>query len=178
MCLLAATLLELSSVSFSTFFGWAITKGPLRLSQSDREHKPPFLDSAVSSRLCCQYTWTACGNTAQVWNDTAQSWMGVWLICQAWEQMCEQEGSVGSGIDYIVKWAEVTAFSQCSILATGLLLSEEALTNKSSHHLGTSDFLKPLLSGFWCRKQVVFTGWLTNVLSSGRQRWCGSFSFF
>lgn len=88
--------------------------------------------------------------------------------------MCEQEGSVASGIDYSIKWTEVTSritvFSKCSILATDLLLSEEALANKSSHHLGTSDFLKPLLSGFRCRKQVVFTGWLTNVLSSGRQR--------
>lgn len=72
-----------------------------------------------------------------------------------------------------MKWTEATsgkAFPQCTILATDLLLPEEALTNKSSHHLGTSDFLNPPLSGVQCRKQVVFSGWLTNVLSSWRQR--------
>lgn len=167
MCLLATTLLRWPfSVGFGAFctsYCWASSVGAL-------EHDQLGLGCAVSSRLCCQCTWSgAVGNRAEVQSDTEQSrsnlahpssltW-NVWTVRMwgKWKLLyCEK------------------AFPQCSILATDLLLPEEALTNKSSHHLGTSDFLKPVVSGVQCRKQVVFTGWLTNVLSSRRQRWCGS----
>lgn len=88
----------------------------------------------------------------------------IWLIFQAWQWMYEQWGSKGSGNCCIMKWTEATsgktAFPQCSVLATDLLLPEEALTNKSSHHLGTSDSLKPFCLVCSAESKLVsLAGW-------------------